>query len=146
MATPSVMSKTEGAPSGDPSGFFLDRASFLATLRRQSIDINGPGAFWDFDGRAHAHDSQLPMPGHGGGEIRAVPFDSMSSLDREARWANVRRLSALFQKLIGEIPPGADLPKDSYYELYNTAVSLVRAVDILDPDRGQGGRRPSEVL
>jgi hypothetical protein len=37
-----------------------------------------------------------------------------------------------------------ELQKDEYYELYNTAVNVLKLVDFLDPDRLHG-RRTSEV-
>lgn len=142
--------KGEAPPATEAGGggsFIFERASFMNNMLATRPSTDNNAAFWDFDGRAHVSDQPLPPPP--GQDARPSNPDasaqSGATLDKESRWAHVRRLSAMFQKLVTEVPASGELSKETYYEMYNTAVSLVRAVDPLDPDRAVQAARSSEV-
>lgn len=127
MAKPDTAHPENGSFSFPP-----ERSSFFG-LPRPSLDVSG-NPFWppDFDVKLGSidHGSTLPTPAP---EVR--PGQDAPSLEREARWADVRRLCTVFQKLVPESVPPGELSKAAFYEMYNTAVSLVRAVDALDPEK-----------
>eukprot|EP00013_Stygamoeba_regulata_P022505 CAMPEP_0177652800 /NCGR_PEP_ID=MMETSP0447-20121125/13342_1 /TAXON_ID=0 /ORGANISM="Stygamoeba regulata, Strain BSH-02190019" /LENGTH=454 /DNA_ID=CAMNT_0019156107 /DNA_START=82 /DNA_END=1446 /DNA_ORIENTATION=+ len=54
--------------------------------------------------------------------------------EREQRWGEVRRYSEMIRRYSQEAAR-EDITKDKYIEMYNLAVSLLRAVDSLDPDK-----------
>ena len=88
--------------------------------------------FWTAD-----FDAKQGTPGSG-------TYDRLETRDRGTRLAHVRWSISQFQKLLGDAPPQMDLSKDAYYELYTLAVSLVRAVALLERNQPHG--RMSEVF
>jgi hypothetical protein len=98
--------------------------------------------FWTAD-----FDAKQVIPGSArssSGELRTFAYDGLETRDREARLAHVRWIMSQFQKHLCDAPQQMDLSKDAYYELYTLAVSLVRAVALLEPN--QPHSRTSEVL
>jgi len=53
---------------------------------------------------------------------------------KEARWAEVRKCSEFITRYAIEAQH-RDVTKENYYDLYNMAVCLLKAVDSLDPDK-----------
>lgn len=61
--------------------------------------------------------------------------------ERESRWNEVRKYSEFIRRFAGEAS-NIDMSKENFYDLYNMAVSLLKSVDSLDPDK----MRRSEVI
>jgi len=59
--------------------------------------------------------------------------DESSNLP-ETRWDEVKNYSEFIARYAGEAPR-LELTKENYYDLYNVAVCLLKAVDSLDPDK-----------
>lgn len=55
-------------------------------------------------------------------------------LEREARWAEVRKYSDYIRRFAVE-SQHIEITKENYYDLYNMAVCLLKSVDSLDPDK-----------
>jgi len=51
------------------------------------------------------------------------------------KWHEVRKHSEMIKNYSLDALKQADITKDKYYEIYNTAVSLLRSIDCLDPDK-----------
>lgn len=143
------MSKLDLAPT-DPGSFSFgggDRSSFFSGLPRPSLDVGAP-AFWasEFEvGKSNSIEHSVASSDASRPSFDVLSATSSAGSDRDRRWADVRRLSLQFQKLLPDSVPASDISKNVFYELYNTAVSLVRAVDGLDPDRQHPVARGSEV-
>jgi hypothetical protein len=55
-------------------------------------------------------------------------------LERESKWAEVRKYSEFIRRFATEASH-VEISKEYYYDLYNMAVCLLKAVDSLDPDK-----------
>jgi len=57
------------------------------------------------------------------------------SPDRESKWIEVKVSSEKIRKFAVDATTNLEITKDGYYEMYNIAVSLLRCIDGLDPDK-----------
>jgi len=67
------------------------------------------------------------------------------TFEREARWSEVRKYTEFIQRFANEASH-IEVSKDNYFELYNMAVCLLKAVDSLDPDKIQQQKKTSELV
>jgi len=62
---------------------------------------------------------------------------SYSSPDRESKWNDVKLHSERIRKFASDASNNLEITKDTYYDMYNIAVGLLRCIDGLDPDKRQ---------
>jgi len=62
---------------------------------------------------------------------------NFNSPDRETKWSEVKVACERIKKFAVDATTNLEITRDSYYELYNMTVGLLRNIDGLDPDRRQ---------
>jgi len=83
---------------------------------------------------SNTHSQQGPSRSQGNSQISA-DFDERYLLyQKEARWSEIRKYSDYIRRFANS-ETQIDITKETYFDLYNMAICLLKSIDGLDPDK-----------